>query len=91
MRRYFLGQYRDRNVIETQVEYRMHITGRHGMVFWAGAGAIAGKPGDLASAHWLPNAGIGYRFEFKPRVNVRLDAGFGRQTRGVCFQINEAF
>ena len=91
MRGYFLGQYRDRNVIETQVEYRMHITGRHGMVFWAGAGAIAGKPGDLASAHWLPNAGIGYRFEFKPRVNVRLDAGFGRQTRGVYFQINEAF
>lgn len=91
MRGYFLGQYRDRNVIEAQVEYRMHIAGRQGVVFWAGTGAIAPKPGDLASAHWLPNAGIGYRFEFKPRVNVRLDAGFGRQTRGVYFQINEAF
>lgn len=91
MRGYFLGQYRDRNVIEAQVEYRMHIAGRQGVVFWASTGAIAAKPGDLASAHWLPNAGIGYRFEFKPRVNVRLDAGFGRRTRGVYFQINEAF
>ncbi|WP_427307929.1 hypothetical protein [Cupriavidus sp. H39] len=53
--------------------------------------SIAPKPGDLPSAHWLPNAGIGYRFEFKPRVNVRLDAGFGRRTRGAYFQINEAF
>ncbi|MCY1213118.1 Surface antigen [compost metagenome] len=91
MRGYFLGQYRDRNLLEAQVEYRLHLGGRQGMVFWAGTGAIAGKPGDLFSAHWLPNAGIGYRFEFKPRVNVRLDAGFGRNTRGVYFQINEAF
>lgn len=88
---YFLGQYRDRNVVMAQVEYRLHIAGRQGMVFWAGTGAIAPKPDELASAHWLPNAGIGYRFEFKPRVNVRLDAGFGRRTRGVYLQINEAF
>jgi len=91
MRGYFIGQYRDRNMLTTQVEYRWHIAGRHGMVFWGGAGAIAPKPGDLFSATWLPTAGVGYRFEFKPRVNVRFDVGFGRQTRGVYFQINEAF
>ncbi|WP_287497673.1 hypothetical protein [Pandoraea sp. CB10b_02] len=91
MRGYFLGQYRDRNMLTAQVEYRLHLTGRHGMVVWLGAGAIADRPGNLASAHWLPNGGVGYRFEFKPRVNVRFDVGFGRQTRGVYFQINEAF
>lgn len=91
MRGYFMGQYRDRNMMATQVEYRWHIAGRHGMVFWGGAGAIAPKPGDLFSARWLPTAGVGYRFEFKPRVNVRFDVGFGRQTHGVYFQINEAF
>ncbi|QOT80622.1 BamA/TamA family outer membrane protein [Cupriavidus basilensis] len=91
MRGYFLGQYRDKDSLSAQVEYRLHIAGRQGMVFWAGTGAIAPSVGKLTSAHWLPNAGIGYRFEFKPRVNVRLDAGFGRQTRGVYFQINEAF
>ncbi|WP_150790423.1 hypothetical protein [Pandoraea iniqua] len=91
MRGYFLGQYRDRNILTVQLEYRAHLVGRHGMVVWAGTGAIANQPGDLASAHWLPNAGVGYRFEFKPRVNVRFDVGFGKGTRGAYFQINEAF
>ncbi|WP_353190547.1 hypothetical protein [Pandoraea pnomenusa] len=91
MRGYFLGQYRDRNMVTAQVEYRMHIVGRHGAVVWIGAGSIADRPGALATGHWLPNGGFGYRFEFKPRVNVRFDVGFGRQTRGAYFQINEAF
>ncbi|WP_257993310.1 BamA/TamA family outer membrane protein [Cupriavidus pauculus] len=91
MRGYFLGQYRDRAMASIQAEYRWHIVGRQGMVFWIGTGAIAPNPGALTSAHWLPNAGIGYRFEFKPRVNVRFDAGVGRNTKGVYFQINEAF
>ncbi|MFC4421303.1 BamA/TamA family outer membrane protein [Cupriavidus pampae] len=91
MRGYFQGQYRDKVMAGVQVEYRWHIVGRQGMVFWLGTGAIAPNPGALASAHWLPNAGIGYRFEFKPRVNVRFDAGVGSHTKGVYFQINEAF
>lgn len=91
MRGYFMGQYRDKAMMTAQVEYRWHIVGRQGMVFWAGTGAIAGNPGSLTSAHWLPNAGVGYRFEFKPRVNVRFDVGVGSNTKGVYFQINEAF
>jgi hypothetical protein len=39
----------------------------------------------------LPNYGIGYRWEFKKRVNVRLDWGFGKRQMGVIFSINEAF
>lgn len=91
MRGYFMGQYRDKALLTAQVEYRWHIAGRQGMVFWAGTGAIAGNPGALASAHWLPNVGVGYRFEFKPRVNVRFDVGVGSNTKGAYFQINEAF
>lgn len=91
MRGYFWGQYRDKVMASAQVEYRWHIIGRQGMVFWVGTGAIASNPGALTSAHWLPNAGVGYRFEFKPRVNVRFDFGVGTRTRGVYFQINEAF
>lgn len=91
MRGYFMGQYRDKATLTAQVEYRWHIVGRQGMVFWAGTGAIAPNPGALTSAHWLPNLGVGYRFEFKPRVNVRFDVGVGSNTKGVYFQINEAF
>ena len=40
----------------------------------------------------LPNYGIGYRWEFKNRVNVRLDYGFGKKGQsGFLFNINEAF
>jgi len=38
MRGYFLGQYRDKDMMSAQLEYRMHLVGRHGMVFWAGTG-----------------------------------------------------
>ena len=39
----------------------------------------------------LPNAGIGYRWEFKKGVNVRLDVGFGRGEKSFNFSLNEAF
>lgn len=40
----------------------------------------------------LPNYGIGYRWEFKKRMNVRLDYGFGKKDQnGFLFSINEAF
>ena len=41
--------------------------------------------------HILPNYGFGYRWEFKKRVNVRLDLGFGKHQTGFIFNINEAF
>ena len=33
----------------------------------------------------------GLRWEFKNRVNVRFDFGFGRKTSGFLFNVNEAF
>ena len=47
--------------------------------------------GDLRWREVLPNYGIGYRWEFKKKVNVRLDLGFGRHQMGFIFNINEAF
>lgn len=46
---------------------------------------------DLGKGHWLPSVGIGYRFEFKPRMNVRLDFGVGKESTGFYFQVGEAF
>ena len=39
----------------------------------------------------LPNYGIGLRWEFKKRINIRVDYGFGKHTSGFLFNINEAF
>ena len=59
---------------------------------WAGLGTVFGKFSQLRAYKLLPNAGIGYRWEFKKDVNVRLDYGFGKGGQnGFIFNINEAF
>ncbi len=91
MRGYYEGRYRDRNLTEVQVELRQHIYNRHGIALWVGAGNVYHDFRSFRWDHTLPNYGIGYRWEFKKRVNVRLDYGFGRGQNGFIFQINEAF
>ncbi|CAI1157207.1 outer membrane protein assembly factor [Serratia quinivorans] len=91
MRGYYQGRYRDRNVFSSQVEYRRKLNWRHGYVLWAGAGTLSSKAGDLGGGPWLPTLGAGYRFEFKPKMNVRLDFGVGRGSSGFYFQVGEAF
>ncbi|EDT7666035.1 BamA/TamA family outer membrane protein [Salmonella enterica subsp. enterica serovar Waycross] len=91
MRGYYEGRYRDRNVVSGQAELRHRLTWRHGIVGWLGAGTMAPSLHETGHRHWLPSAGIGYRFEFSPRMNVRLDYGVGRGSSGFYFQTGEAF
>ncbi|PQJ42557.1 hypothetical protein BTO00_10835 [Vibrio campbellii] len=91
MRGYYQGQYRDKHQLSTQVEIRHTIAGRHGVVGWLGAGNIAPTYHDLFESSWLPTVGVGYRFAFKARINVRVDLGVGKDSTGFYFQINEAF
>lgn len=91
MRGYFEGRYRDRNIMEGQVELRQHIKGRHGMTFWVGMANVFPNFGHIYFDQILPNYGIGYRWEFKERVNVRFDLGFTRDNPNFTFNINEAF
>lgn len=91
MRGYYEGRYNDKNVIEGQVELRQHIKGRNGVVAWV---ALANAFPDFKNIAWrytLPNAGVGYRWEFKKRINIRVDYGFTRNGGGFIFNINEAF
>jgi hypothetical protein len=89
------------------VEYRHQFTSdkretglsRHGYVAWAGAGTIADDRSEFLSLQVLPNWGVGYRFEVQPRMNVRVDIGFGRDfldsgnkfIPSVYFNFTEAF
>lgn len=91
MRGYYEGRYRDKNIIEGQIELRQHIWGRNGAVLWVGAAEVFPEFDALRWKRILPNAGIGYRWEFKKRINVRLDCGFGKNGAGFMFNINEAF
>ncbi|KXI21413.1 BamA/TamA family outer membrane protein [Photobacterium sanguinicancri] len=91
LRGYEQGHYRDRNMMISQVEYRQPIGGRHGMVYWVGAGTLSDQLSELGQEKWLTTVGVGYRFEIKQRVNLRLDMGFGNGESGFYFAINEAF
>lgn len=91
MRGYYEGQYRDNNLIQTQIELRQHIYNRHGVVVWVGAGNVFPKFDKFKWKETLPTYGLGYRWEFKKRVNVRLDYGFGKGQSAFYFNIDEAF
>ena len=91
MRGYYEGRYRDKNVIDAQVELRQHIWHRNGIVLWLGAAEVFPRYSDMRFSRILPNAGVGYRWQFKKGVNVRLDYGFGKKTSGFLLNINEAF
>jgi len=92
MRGYYGGRYRDNNKLEAQAELRQHIYRRNGLVAWIGAGTVFPKLRALRLRHILPNWGIGYRWEFKKNVNIRLDYGMGKSGQsGFLFNVNEAF
>ena len=91
MRGYYEGRYRDKSAIDLCVELRQHVWRRNGVVLWVGAGTVFPKFSAMRWGHILPNYGVGYRWEFKKKVNVRLDLGFGRGQTGFIFSINEAF
>lgn len=101
LRGYRWGRYRDKSMLFGLVEYRhMFISkrkggriGPHGLVGWVGASGIGPRVRDFEG--WLPNFGVGYRFEVQPRMNLRLDVGFAREVDGwepaIYFNFNEAF
>ena len=91
MRGYYKGRYNDKSLADVTVELRQHVWRRSGIVAWVGAGQVFHNLSDIQMRHTLPNYGLGYRWEFKNRVNVRLDYGFGKHQSGFMFNINEAF
>jgi outer membrane protein assembly factor BamA len=94
MRGYFYGRYRDRYLTAAQVEYRAHIWWRLGGVVFAGAGDVFGSPAsDLSFSNLKYSYGFGLRFLFnkQEKTNLRGDFGFGKDTKGVYFGLEEAF
>lgn len=90
MRGYYEGRYIDRNMVTFQIELRQRIWRRIGCVVWGGAGNVFGND-PFRWNHTLPNYGLGLRWQFKHKVNIRVDYGFGRNSNGFVLNINEAF
>lgn len=91
VRGYYEGRYRDRNEADAVLELRQKVWRRNGIVVWSGVATVFDHPSEITGRRLLPTYGIGYRWEFKDRVNVRVDFGLGRHSTAFNISINEAF
>ena len=94
MRGYTAGRYFDRYMVATQLEYRLVLPKRFGLVAFGGAGGvIPGGSQFLSKQKFLPSAGIGLRFELskKYHVNLRADIAQGRDGHTFSMGIGEVF
>lgn len=93
LRGYAAGQYVDKSMIATQLEFRWRFWKRWGMVAFAGLGEVARDPGDFNAQDLLPSVGAGLRFlvSEENRVNISIDYARGREGDAVYFYIGEAF
>ncbi|MCK4677518.1 MAG: hypothetical protein KAT48_05245 [Bacteroidales bacterium] len=100
LRGYTWGHFRDYNMLFFLSEYRYmfgrktprsngEMYGPFGFVVWAGTGSVAPKLNQMKN--WLPNAGVGLRFELQERMNIRIDYGVGKESSAFYFSFNEAF
>lgn len=91
MRGYYRGRFNGNNLLSAQMELRQRIWNRLGCVAWVGAGNVFSDNDRFAWRKTLPNYGIGLRWEFKRRSNLRVDWGMGRKSNSFVLSINEAF
>lgn len=93
MRGYFEGRYRERNLLLLQAEYRAPLFWRIGLVGFASYGGVSHELGGFELANFKYTFGGGLRFllDKEKKINIRLDAGFGRNSSGYYLTIGEAF
>jgi hypothetical protein len=93
LRGYITGQYRDRNLVATQAEYRWQFYERFGLVAFAGVGGVAPEIDGFDTGSLLPSAGLGLRFMASEEhdTNIGIDFAFGRESQALYFRIGEAF
>ncbi|TRX63293.1 hypothetical protein [Carboxylicivirga sp. M1479] len=95
LRGYTWGRYRNNSMYYALAEYRHMFyknddtISKHGFTTWLGAGSIGSDTTEFEQ--YLPSLGVGYRLEVQPRMNLRVDFGFGLETFGFYFNFNEAF
>jgi hypothetical protein len=96
MRGYYLGRFRDRNLVATQVEYRMlpfPFAKRWGAAVFGGTGVVFNSLSNLEGDHVVFAGGAGLRFQLFPKKDVwlRCDLAFTHEGTGVYVFIGEAF
>jgi surface antigen Omp85-like protein len=97
LRGYVAGKYFTRYTLATQLEYRLVLPKRFGLVVFGGLGGTVPGGSQLLqrvqSGHFLPSGGGGLRFALsqKYHVNLRADIAQGRDGHTFGLGVGEAF
>jgi Omp85 superfamily domain len=97
LRGYVAGRYFTRYSLATQLEYRLVLPKRFGLVAFGGIGGVIPGGSQLIqrvqSDHFLPAGGAGLRFQLSKAYHVNLRADFAQGVNGHTFSlgVGEAF
>jgi outer membrane protein assembly factor BamA len=94
LRGYTAGRYLDRYMFGTQLEYRLALPKRLGLVGFGGLGeVIPGSNQQFRVKNFLPSGGGGVRFALskKYHVNLRVDFAQGKDSHTWSVGVGEAF
>ena len=94
LRGYIAGQYFTTYMMTTQMEYRLVLPKRFGLVVFGGlGGVIPGSQQPLQTGKFLPGGGGGLRYELSKVYHVNLRADIAQGTTGHTFSlgVGEAF
>ncbi|KAA9331218.1 BamA/TamA family outer membrane protein [Adhaeribacter soli] len=94
LRGFYEGRFRDKQMLQTQAEYRLQVLKRHGLVLFGAAGQVGEKLSGFGLNKTKTAGGLGYRFMLNTneKINIRIDYAVGSGgTSGLYFAIGEAF
>jgi hypothetical protein len=95
LRGYTAGKYFTSYMAATQLEYRLVLPKRFGLVAFGGVGGVIPGKNQLygSQQRFLPSVGGGARFLLSKQyhVNLRVDYGVGRDGQTVGMSVGEAF
>jgi len=94
LRGYTAGRYLDRYMFGTQLEYRLALPKRLGLVAFGGLGeVIPGGNQPFRNKNFLPSGGGGIRFALSKQyhVNLRVDFAQGKDSHTWSIGVGEAF
>ncbi len=96
MRGYYLGRFRDRNLLAAQIEYRMlpvSFAKRWGATVFASTGLVYNQLQHIERDHFLVAGGAGIRFLLFPKKDVWIRADFAltNEGHGIYIFVGEAF
>ncbi|GEM_PF-4945187 len=94
LRGYITGNYLNSSIFSLQTELRWMFPNRWGFVGFVGYGWLFDEPRQFNSSISLPSIGAGVRYRIFPvfKINLGLDAAFGRDgSANVYFKLTESF